>query len=121
MKFIKLDDIKNEDEALFAYIDEVELRTDFDTGKTKVTVMYFRGKQELGDKITQIHVTLGDNYISDTYHLTGKISDEQRVKAALDAGRKIFEEKEVPANYFSAIFMSQRPILYTKMPDSKAV
>lgn len=121
MKFIKLNNPENENEALFAYIDEAELRTDFDSGKTKVTVMYFKGKQELRDKIAQINITLGDNYISDTYHLTGQVSEEQKAIAALDAGRRIYEERGVPTKYFSAIFMSLQPILYTEMPDTKAI
>ena len=121
MRFIKLEDSKSDEEAILAYINEAELRTDFDTGKTKVTIMYFKGGQDKGDKIAQVLATLGDNYISDTYNLTGTVTKEQKIQAALDAGRRIFEEKGVPVKYFSAIFLSQHPVIYTELPDAKAV
>ncbi len=121
MKFIILEEANNPDDSLFAYIDETKIHNDFDSGKTVATIMYFKGNEGRGDKLAQIKVTLSENYISDTYHLAGTASDEQKMQAALDAAKKIFEDKGIPSKYFSAIFMSQGSILYTNLPDSQAV
>lgn len=121
MKHIELKKADDINGALFAYIDETELRTDFDTGKTTAVAMYFNGPEEMGDKLTEIKLTLGDNYISDTYRLRGELSEDSKIKAALDAAKIIYEDKGIPERYFSAIFMSQRPIVYTDDPNMQNV
>jgi len=121
MKFIELEKAEDINNALFAYIDESEIRTDFDTQKTKVTVAFFRGPESEGDKLTQIRLTLSDEYISDTYHLTGDVSEEVKIKAVLGAAKRVFDDKGIPTKYGGAVFTSQHPIVYTDDPDMRSV
>lgn len=117
MKYIEL--VKNDDEndSLIAVIDESQLRTDFDTGKTRIIVAYYKGPKENEDKLTEVRLTLGDSYIADKYHLDGEVSDDDKIKAALEAGKEIFDDKGIPYSYGGAIFTSGHQIVYSAETD----
>jgi len=111
-------DIKD---SIFLYVDEDNINIDFDTKKMKTIISYYKGYENQGDKQTDILLTLSDNYISDTYRMTGKISDKTRVKAAFDAGKQIFDNEGIPYQYNSAIFMSGHPVIYTPNSDMTSI
>lgn len=100
---MKYKEIIDDTKSLFVALDPAELRTDFDTDITKVTLEYFEGQPDNQSPVFEIKLELSDNFISDTYHLSGTLSQDVKVKASLDVGERIYQEKKDALQGFESV------------------
>lgn len=87
-------EITDDTKSIYVALDPDELRTDFDTGVTKVTLEYFNGKPEKQDSLCEIKIEMSDEFIADTYQLSGDISKDAKIKASLELGDRVYQEKK---------------------------
>ncbi|MDP3441821.1 MAG: hypothetical protein Q8T08_03080 [Ignavibacteria bacterium] len=79
---------------IFTSLDLNGLVTDFDSGVTKVVLRFFENQLNNGSLLYEIEIQMLKVFIQDTYGLSNNISEESKVKAALDLGELIFIEKK---------------------------
>ena len=91
---MKSKQISDDKDNVYVVLDSDELRTDFDTGVTKVTLEYFNGKPEDNNSLCEIRIEMSHEFIADTYRLTGDISKEAKIGASFDLGSRIYQEKK---------------------------
>lgn len=89
--------------GLFVALDSSELRTDFDTDVTKVTLKYFKEQPDGQSPLFEVRLELSDNYISDTYHLSGILPEDVKLKASLEVGERIYREKRDALQEFECV------------------
>lgn len=96
-------EIITDTKGVFVALDSSELRTDFDTDITKVTLEYFKEQPNGQSPLFEVRIELSDNYISDTYHLSGILSEGVKIKASLELGERIYQEKSDTLQNFECV------------------
>lgn len=96
-------EITTDTKGVFVALDSSELRTDFDTDITKVTLEYFKERPNGQSPLFEVRLELSDNYISDTYHLSGILSEDVKIKASLELGERIYQEKSDTLQNFECV------------------
>lgn len=95
------------------FVSVQNLRTDTETNSVKAELEYFQGQPtDSQSSLCEIGVRMSDEFIEDTYHLTGLASEQTRANAALDLGERIYNEKGIPKK-FNNVIASTNGLRYT--------
>ena len=121
MKLIELEKANSKNDTLYACFQEDEIRDIFDNGSIRIYVDFYKGPIDQADKLTDLLLTLSDEYILYTYNLTGKVSQESKIQAIIDAIKKVFVEGGIPYSNSSAMFKCSHPVIYTNKIDSTSI
>ena len=122
-KSMESKEITDSKENVYVTLDPDELRTDFDTGVTKVTLEYFDGKPEDNNSLCEIRIEMSDEFIADTYRLREEISKDVKIKASFDLAARIYQEKRGAPTKFDAVIgvKTNSPLRYIPKIDMQPI
>lgn len=92
MDYIEFKD--REGKRLYISLDKNEISTDFDTDLTRAEIRYHDSVPNGDIGLFSIILKLSEEFIEDTYHTTGPISDSMKNRACLDIGARAYEERQ---------------------------
>lgn len=120
---MKSKEITEGKENIYVTLDPDELRTDFDTGVTKVTLEYFNGKPEDNNSLCEIRIEMSHEFIADTYRIQEDISKDAKIKASFDLGGRIYQEKRGAPTKFDAVVgvKANSPLRYIPKIDMQPI
>jgi len=115
-------EIKSDAKGIYIALDSGEMRTDFDTGLTKATLLYCNGKPEDKNTLHEVNLEISMEFIDDTYNLTGGATKDEKVMACLDVGERAYEEKRgIPKGFDWIVGLkSNSPLRYIPRIDMKS-
>jgi len=116
-------EIKSSENEIYVAVDAEDVRTEFDTGRTKATLLYYKVLN--GDKkiIHEMSLELSEEFINDTYNLTDKMTLESKIRACLDVGVRAYEEKRgIPCKFERVVGLrSNASLRYIPLIDMQSI
>lgn len=79
--------------SIYVSLEREMVRTDFDTGVTKTELHYHDSVPTGMNDLYEVKVELSREFIDDTYHFRGTLTDEAKIKACLDVGMRAYKER----------------------------